>query len=161
MSRARSQGASPTGQGHPFSPSVALLSHRGPSLHQTSAALLPGLRGRSPFIPFPGYRAAGGPPPLPRVHACLAACRSNSLPRWGGEGRRGTGRQFNQPAQRRCWPKEPLPSSARRRPYLLLGTPGTLRCMENPCPLGRTCPILWLQTPHELKSGNNIGSDPF
>lgn len=158
MSRARSQGASPTGQGHPFSPSVALLSHRGPSLHQTSAALLPGLRGRSPFIP---RILSGGRPAASAPGACLLSSLPLSLPRWGGEGRRGTGRQFNQPAQRRCWPKEPLPSSARRRPYLLLGTPGTLRCMENSCPLGRTCPILWLQTPHELKSGNNIGSDPF
>lgn len=54
-----------------------------------------------------------------------------------------------------------LPSSAQKKLYLIPGTPGALECMENPCPLGGTHPILWLQTQHEVKSRNNTGSDPF
>ena len=50
-SQACGSGAPPTGQGHLFLPICALLSHRGPSLHQTSASSLSGFRGCNPFIP--------------------------------------------------------------------------------------------------------------
>lgn len=54
---------------HPFLPSFALLSHRGPSLHQTSAAILSGFKGHNPFIP----RITSGRRPGASAPVCLSA----------------------------------------------------------------------------------------
>lgn len=71
----------PHGAGHQFLPLCALLSHGGPSLHQTSASSLSGFRGCNPFIPR--ITSGGRPGPLPRAHVCLAVCRSNTLSQVG------------------------------------------------------------------------------